>query len=440
MMSNQRIGLAVSGGVDSMVMLDIFRRIKENCNLDIVVLHYNHKWRKGSLKDAKVVKKYCETYKLPFIYKEATGAVIKKEDVARTQRYGFLEKSARQYRLQTICTAHHMDDQIETILFRLCRGTGFKGVLPIKEYKALGKGIQLCRPLLGFAKDEILQYAKIHNISYVQDKTNADINYKRNLIRNKIIPNLKLINLCADFNIYQFAKLSQTQSLICEEYCRKLLKKIAISSNKLNRKKFSDLNSDIQEMLIYWFMTWKGMKGSLNKIALIINAICKAQNIDLENNYRLEVTDKVISFASKQKKQRTVDSIGVEFKFNPYKSKAINLSNKQKLIITPLDVKKSVRRFPLDKQKKAFVDLSGFTGKTLTIRNRQAEDVFKPLGFSGIVKLKKYLINKKIPKMKRDKLPMLCDGKEVLWLPGYSLSERIKVKNKPTHELKIVSV
>ena len=94
-------------------------------------------------------------------------------------------------------------------------------------------------------------------------------------------------------------------------------------------------------------------------------------------------------------------------------------------------------KFPDDKQKIAYVDFSNYKDRLLAIRYRKPQDVFQPLGFSGIIKLKKYLINKKIPKEKRYNLPMLCSGNEVLWMPGYALSNNIKVLTKPTHVIEV---
>ena len=133
-LKNQKVGLAVSGGVDSMVLLDLFRKLKEKKYLDLIVLHYNHKWRKESKIDYDLVKRYCDKNHIIFVYKETTGKIIKDEEIARIQRYSFFKKEATKNKLRYICTAHHKDDQVETILFRLARGTGPNGFLPIKIF------------------------------------------------------------------------------------------------------------------------------------------------------------------------------------------------------------------------------------------------------------------------------------------------------------------
>src|SRR3989338_2417248 len=121
-LANKKIGLAVSGGIDSMVLLDFF--LKLNPRENIYVLHYNHKWRKTSYKDAKLVGDYCKKNMIKFVYDEAKGKIIKIEETARNERYSFFKRVAKKYKLDFICTAHHKDDHFETIVFRLLRGTG----------------------------------------------------------------------------------------------------------------------------------------------------------------------------------------------------------------------------------------------------------------------------------------------------------------------------
>ena len=132
---NQKIGLAVSGGIDSMVMLDVFCKISKEWNLKLYVMHYNHKWREKSYIDTELVKKYCKKNKINFLYNENKGKILKDEEIARNERYSFFEKCAKKFSLKIICTAHHKDDQLETVLFRLARGTGPNGLSPIKEFR-----------------------------------------------------------------------------------------------------------------------------------------------------------------------------------------------------------------------------------------------------------------------------------------------------------------
>ena len=294
---NQKIGLAVSGGVDSMVLLDIFCRIRKEYNLKLYVMHYNHKWRKDSHKDPELIKKYCSENKIKFLYKETKRKIIKDEEIAREERYSFFKNSAERLSLKIICTAHHRDDQLETILFRLARGTGPNGLFPIKEFREFPGGIKIFRPLLNVWKKDILSYAVKNKISYREDKTNLDVIYKRNLIRRKILPLLKKINPEAGNNILTFSDLAYSQYLALNDYFSVILKKIRIKSSLvLNRNKFLKLDYYTQTAFIYWFFTVYGIKGAVSKVHIIQNAIINQKKIDLSKKYIMNVVENKIIF------------------------------------------------------------------------------------------------------------------------------------------------
>ena len=315
---NKKIGLAVSGGVDSMVMLDIFCKISREYNLKLYVMHYNHKWRKKSYIDAELVKKYCQKNKIRFLYKENKGQVFsakgvrhrtdppgrrsasggKNEEIARNERYSFFEQCAKKFSLKVVCTAHHRDDQLETVLFRLARGTGPNGLYPIKEFRELPGGMKISGPLLDLWKKDIFNYALKNKVSYREDKTNLDVTYKRNLIRRKILPLLKKINPEVENNILAFSDLAYSQYVALNTYFSLLLKKIKIGSPlTLNRNKFLKLDYYTQTAFIYWFFTLHGIKGAVSKINVIRDAIINQKKVDLSKKYIMNVVkDKIIFY------------------------------------------------------------------------------------------------------------------------------------------------
>ena len=294
---NQKIGLAVSGGVDSMVLLDIFSKINKEYDLKLYVMHYNHKWRKTSDADAELVRKYCYRNKIKFLYKETKGKIVKNEEIAREERYSFFKDCAKKFSLKIICTAHHRDDQLETILFRLARGTGPNGLFPIKESRELINGVKIFRPLLNVWKKDIFNYAIKNKISYLEDKTNLDVIYKRNLVRRKVLPLLKKINPEAENNILAFSDLAYSQNVALNNYFSVLLKKTMIGSPlTLNRRKFLKLDSYTQTSFIYWFFTVYGIKGAVSKVHIIRDAIINQKKIDLSKKYIINVVENEIMF------------------------------------------------------------------------------------------------------------------------------------------------
>lgn len=300
-LNNNKIGVAVSGGIDSMVLLDALRRIALEKNIQIYVLHYNHKWRKKSDLDKKLVQDYCNKFSIKFIYDEADGKINKSEEEARNLRYSFFNKASKKYKLEIICTAHHRDDQIETIIFRLARGTGPKGLIPIKELNNL-----LCRPFIDISKDQINSYAKENHIKFINDTTNKNLKYKRNLIRLKILPLMRNINPCADNNLLVCSDLIYSQDQAISIYFAFILKKISIKSPfSWDRLRFLTLDEYTQKAFIYWFFSFYKFKGSINKIRFIIDAIKMQKRIDLHKNLSLKVDKDTAMFQVEDYKCQT---------------------------------------------------------------------------------------------------------------------------------------
>jgi tRNA(Ile)-lysidine synthase len=218
--------LAVSGGVDSMVMLDlvIWSHPREN----IIVAHFDHslRWEESDA-DRLFVANYCEKKNIAFEVEKMDISSLAREEkssieaVARKYRYIFLEKMAEKYRAKYILTAHHLDDRIETVIFNLIRGSKLGGIHALsrtqyrhrearsdpenwnldchenfsqKQKNLLAMTGNIFRPLLHITKNEILEYAREHHIEYREDSTNTDTTYLRNHLRHTVLPEFERIN------------------------------------------------------------------------------------------------------------------------------------------------------------------------------------------------------------------------------------------------------
>lgn len=197
-----KILLAVSGGVDSIVMLDLFDRLtnlKSSSDLESViyigVATFNHRLRKEADEEVQFVREICRLRDIPF-YTESGDVMgfaqenkYSVEESARVLRYAFLNKIAQENQYDYISTAHNANDLLETVLLRLSKGTGPFGLAGIKPISN-----QYFRPLLFFTREEIEKYAESRNLGYAIDKSNFDVKYQRNFIRHEIVPLLKKIN------------------------------------------------------------------------------------------------------------------------------------------------------------------------------------------------------------------------------------------------------
>ena len=173
--------LAVSGGVDSIALLDMLARMPE---LDLVVAHFDHGIRPESADDAAFVQELTELHNLPFATERVELGKNASEAVAREARYDFLRRIQRAVEAKAIITAHHQDDLLETAIINMIRGTGRKGITALQDRE------DIRRPFLGVPKTDIVAYATQQNLSWREDTTNYDERYTRNYIRHRLLVRL----------------------------------------------------------------------------------------------------------------------------------------------------------------------------------------------------------------------------------------------------------
>lgn len=212
-----KLVLGVSGGPDSSAMLDVFSKLKLKCNLELIVVHINYNLRGlDSIKDVEFVKKLAKKYTLPIILLDVK--IEKKnnlEEKLRDIRYAFFEKIRKENKFDLIAVAHNLDDQAETMLMHLIRGSGMLGLSAMQL-----KNKRVVRPFLDITKKEILEYLKEENLKYRRDKTNAQSKFLRNKIRNKLLPYLE-----KEFNPQIKRVLANTTKFIKEDYA--IIEKVA---------------------------------------------------------------------------------------------------------------------------------------------------------------------------------------------------------------------
>ncbi|MDP3130378.1 MAG: tRNA lysidine(34) synthetase TilS [Bacillota bacterium] len=185
-----KIVVAVSGGIDSMVLLHLLASLRGRRKLELVVAHVDHQKRKASAEDARFVEALCAEYRIPFesMQLEPVGSG-NFHDRARKIRYSFFRDVAKRYGATKIALAHQADDQAETILIRLVRGAALAGYAGIPEY-AKKDGVELVRPLLHTSRAEIAAYQALHDIPYRIDESNAEDVYTRNRFRHRLMPEI----------------------------------------------------------------------------------------------------------------------------------------------------------------------------------------------------------------------------------------------------------
>ena len=266
--------IALSGGVDSMVLLDLLSKAKRSSDV-IKAIHINHNLHESSKEWVDFAKDACKKYKLPLIIEsinpkqEGFGL----EADAREQRY----KKFKEIILDNECllTAHHLDDQIETMLFRIFRGTGLDGLRSIRKKAKFGKGL-LCRPLINIPREAIEQYAKLNDIKWIEDPSNKNIDFDRNYLRNNIVPSIKKRWPNAQKTITRLSSLAENNQKLLHELAKEDIGEIekfnVLDIGILSNKSSLRINNIFRFMILKNKMGMPSLKVLENGIDTLINA------------------------------------------------------------------------------------------------------------------------------------------------------------------------
>jgi len=395
-----------SGGPDSMCLLNLL--YKNNYN--IVVAHVNHNIRTESKEEYKFVEDYCQKRKIIFEGLEIQEK-NKNEAFYRTKRYNFYKDLAKKYKTNIIATAHHGDDLIETILMRITRGSNLRGYMGFsKDYDEYE--FRIIKPLIFYTKDEILNYNKENDISFVIDKTNEMDTYTRNRYRHKILPFLKNENK----NVHQkYLEFSEELENACNYIDKEihLALKENYQNNKIDLDKFLKLDEYIQKKELENILK-SIYKDDINKIKKehiesILKLAIKTGNaiIDLPNNIIAKKEYKYIYIIMKEENtKKTYDYIFEDTLTLEDGSKIKKVDNTEDTSNYTIRLNSENIKLPLH------------------VRSRLPKDKMYIKNLNGSKTIKKIMIDEKVPLDERDTYPIVTDDENnILWLPGIKKSK-----------------
>lgn len=415
---NKRFILAISTGIDSIVLLDAFLKLKERFNIEIIVAHVNHHMRKQSDEEEEYIKEYCDNLNIKCFVEELyfNNNQSNFEAVAREKRYQFMFKLYDDVKADYLVLAHHGNDNIETILMRIIRGSSLTGYSGMKEVSCYNNKT-IIRPFLGISKEDIIRYQEMNNLKYFHDETNDNPSFTRNRIRMDIIPQLfeESNDLINKFN--DFRKTIFEASLVVNSVRDEFIEKYCIRKNndiEINRKEFIKLSDYLKEEVLFELL--KQYKLSKVNINQFIDIICSNKPnyynwfkncfmFVLEYN-KIIITDKKNTYQNTENEQFEIeiDKPGIYSKNN---EKIILISeNKNKSGYNLNELWYNVEQLPI------------------TIRNRRNGDVIIINGIKK--KIKDLFIEKKIPLNKRNKLLMAVKDGNVLNIFGLAKSDLVK--------------
>jgi tRNA(Ile)-lysidine synthetase-like protein len=283
--------LAVSGGVDSMVLLDL---LSKKPDLKLIVTHFDHGIRPDSQDDLLLVKKTSKKYKYPFVFNKVNLGPGTSESEARKARYEFLKSVKEATKAKAIITAHHQDDILETAILNILRGTNRKGM------SSLGTTKEIIRPLSHIEKSLLYKYAENSGIEWREDSTNQDINYRRNYIRHKILTRFdneqkqKLIDI--------IKRISITNKLIDTEVKDYL--DTYSNGKKLNRNAFIILPHSVAVEIMASWLRQNGVRDFNSKILEVLTIGAKTlkpkQRLDVNLAYFLEINKDSLALINRE--------------------------------------------------------------------------------------------------------------------------------------------
>jgi tRNA(Ile)-lysidine synthetase-like protein len=281
-----RYVLAVSGGVDSMVLLDALRK---SSDLELIVAHFNHGIRRDSNLDEKMVRQCAQKYGLEFeVGREKMGKAS--EEQARNARYRFLRQVQKSHYAKAIITAHHQDDVIETAIINVLRGTGRRGLSSIARSDIL-------RPLLNTPKSNLYDYAKKNKLIWREDSTNQQTDYLRNYIRQKVIPKMT--------SKERQGLLSNIDNLVeIDKQTDKLFATLSLSlikNDKISRAGFIMLPLEVAAEMLISTLAGRGIKNYdrklVDRLLMVIKTARPGSLHDINGSWQLKVEKEAVYFS-----------------------------------------------------------------------------------------------------------------------------------------------
>lgn len=430
-----RVLVALSGGPDSVALFHALNYLAPQLGITIAAAHVDHKLRKTSAKDSRFCAELCRFYAVRFHSKKVDIKVIAKknnigvEECGRKVRYDYFEALCGRHGYNKIATGHTSDDLAETFLMNLIRGANLGGLSGI-----IIKRANIIRPLLECSKSEILSFLKQNGLSFRVDESNINLDYRRNLIRHKIIPQMARINPSALGHIASAAEVIGQNYLFIQRVTDEAFKQCVIE------KKATEIILDLERLSGYYknLGSWV-----LVKAYLILSgehyrpgseSINRALNLN-RNGALVQLSHEI--FAARHADRLVLYRASRKFTLQILKIGNLTILGKSgAAIVSETTGKVNYSEIINNRdESQAFLDYDK-VGK-LEIRNLKAGDKFKPLGMFGTKKLVDFLNDKKVPRQAKAAVPIVVSGNKVVWVAGYGIADDVKVTEKTRRILKL---
>jgi tRNA(Ile)-lysidine synthase len=446
---DEHLLVAVSGGPDSVALLRALVLLSTEYRLHLTAAHLNHGLRGAEAeKEEDFVRHLSSGMGIPCLCKTIDIRQLQRdkgqslEEVGREERYRFLKEAADKCGARKIATGHHRDDQAETVLINLIRGSGpegLKGIVPVREGRII-------RPLLQVSRKSILKFLEGEGLTYVTDSSNLNPVFLRNRIRNELIPALaKNYNPQMVAGLCHVAEIARREDDYLRDVVRQILDRWAIVPGAeellLPLKEFMPLPEALQGRIIKVLLGAAAPSGKgigYRHIEAVLKLCRHSQpyfaSLDLPFRIGVEKRRDTLRIGKGGGRKEKEDGRGKlpEYVYKVEVPGKVYLRETGVTIVFEFVEKPDWPVFETAPQT-AFMDYKCIS-PPLILRNVRPGDRIEPLGMRGGKKLKSYFIDRKIPRCCRRKIPLLVDSRSVIWIAGERISERVKV----TPETRIV--
>jgi tRNA(Ile)-lysidine synthase len=422
-----RVLLAVSGGIDSMVMTHLFLQLITELGIELGIAHCNFTLRGNeSDKDEEMVRKYAAANNIPFHYKQfetknfAGNTGLSVQMAARELRYVWFEEVRKHFGYDTIAVAHNLNDNIETMLINLIRGTGINGLTGMKPFIN-----SIIRPLLFATRQDITEYCSQHRIDFREDQSNADTKYIRNKIRHLIIPLLKEINPSVEYTLNETAKKFTGINEIVTEYISILRDKISKKEDKVITFNISLLKTHFKNRTVLFelFKPFGITNVRLNDLMKVIKGKTGGQIFTGTHRIIKNRKELIISPEnSNDVNSYLINNLG-DFRKVP------GLLSARYVIVGDLfEIPSDPMTACIDSDRISF---------PLKIRKWKAGDYFYPLGMNQKKKLSDYFIDSKYSRLDKENKLILESDRKIVWIIGERIDNRFRI-TKSTEKALII--
>lgn len=426
----QRVLVAFSGGADSTALLHLFTRLRESWSLEVIAAHLNHALR-GEQSDADEAhcRQVCAGWRVPFfsrkveVAQEAKQRRLSVETAAREVRYAFLQEVADAIEADVIALGHTRDDQVETVLLNLTRGSGTAGLagMPVRRGRII-------RPLLQISRQQIVAYCALHGLRFVEDVSNTDPRYSRNRIRHHVLPELRRVNPRVDEAVERLANVLSDEERWWQGYMQTLEPEFTLRRTEdewyLSLEWLARQPEAVQRRVIRYAVQNlhpEGRELEFEQVERLREAIRTGRRAGVTlrgGQLHAAVTQRTLRVWLKRDVPPVAYEIVVQVPGEtPVPPAGITLFAEHSAL-------PDAHAWRQDNWE-VWCDASR-VGKQLVVRNWRRGDRLQPLGLSGHRKLSDIFVDRKVPAHLRRRIPVVCDEEGIVWVVGLCLAHRVR--------------